>query len=140
MNSMESQATAHEQGLSLFISREWRHRFRESLDQPQRRRKMLMQLYHFRHLDSRFREPVARRHQRSSHLLPILRRRGAPAECYLLSTDETLDGSMVTLSSALLRVVDADSFSATFISCIPGRLAYFHEEEEDNRCLLYRCA
>jgi hypothetical protein len=42
-----STSEEHEEGLALFISREWRQRFRESLSSPKRRVKLTRSLAHF---------------------------------------------------------------------------------------------
>jgi hypothetical protein len=126
----------HEDGLALFISQEWRRRFRESLASPKRREKLLRQLAHFRHLDHRFTIEVPTRDQKSGLLGPALRMRGAGARCYLVSEDRELDGREMTLDDALAQV--QGSFLATFVSCVPGRLAYFHGEERESGYILER--
>jgi hypothetical protein len=126
----------HERGLALFIVGEWRARFRESLAPAKRRNKLRSQLPHFRHLDSRFATVVPTSEQTAERLGPRLRSKGAGDRCYLLSEDVDLDGRQMSLDDALLKVVGENAQLATFISCVPGRLAYFHDEEPDSRYLL----
>jgi hypothetical protein len=128
----------HEEGLALFISREWRNRFRESLAAPKRRDKVLRRLAHFRHLDHRFTTEVPRTEQKSGILGAVLRARGAGERCYLVSEDYDLDGRQMSLDDALTELVDGGLTLATFVSCVPGRLAYFHDEEVENRYILQR--
>jgi hypothetical protein len=128
----------HEQGLSFFIVGEWRARFRESLAPGKRRNKLRSQLPHFSHLDERFTTLVPPREQNSSALYQRLRAKGAGERCYLLSEDADLDGHELPLDEALVEVVDKAKDLATFISCAPGRLAYFHDEEPESRYLLER--
>ena len=135
---MSDFSSEHEQGLALFISPEWRARFRESLENERLRKKVLFKLDHFSHLDSRFREMVPRAQQRSEFLLPLLRQYGAPRRCYVMSNVSALDGCELSLADALTRVVDDECGSGTFISCLPGKLAYFHDEEQENRWILRR--
>jgi hypothetical protein len=132
------EAIAHEEGLALFISPEWRTRYRESLDDERRRNKMLSRLHHFSHLDERFAQHLRGGDQNSEFLLPALRRLGAGKRCYVVSNDSDLDRRAMGLDEALAAVVDAGSFMATFISCVPGKLAYFHDEEIGNRHILHR--
>ena len=40
------------------------------------------------------------------------------------------------LDEALAEIVDGGSWLATFVSCVPGRLAYFHDWETENRFIL----
>jgi hypothetical protein len=132
MNEQES----HERGLALFIVGDWRSRFRESLAPGKRRNKLRSQLPHFSHLDPRFATQVPKGQQRGATLVSLLRAKGAGETCYLLSEDNDLDGREISLREALNKVVDDDSHLATFISCLPGRLAYFHGEEPESRYLL----
>jgi hypothetical protein len=131
-----SEPDSHERGLALFIVGNWRFRFRESLASGKRRDKLRSQLPHFSHLEPRFATLVPTSQQRGSILLSLLREKGAGEACYLLSEDDDLDGRQVSLREALSLVVDANSHHATFISCVPGRLAYFHDEEPESRYLL----
>jgi hypothetical protein len=126
----------HEQGLAMFITSEWRGRFRDSLATSKRREKLRRQLPHFRHLDARFATSVATNEQSSSKLGPRLRAAGAGDHCYLLSESSEYDGLEMALDEALVEIVDGGSFSATFISCVPGRVAYFHDETPSTRYLL----
>jgi hypothetical protein len=128
----------HEQGLALFISSAWRARFRESLVSPKRRKKLRRQLPHFDHLDDRFATLVPTREQTSAILGARLRAKGAKDRCYLFSVDDDFDGREMALGDALAELVDRGSWSATFISCLPGRLAYFHDEIPTDRYLLER--
>jgi hypothetical protein len=64
----------------------------------------------------------------------LLRDRGAPATCVLFSAAADLDAREMPLDNALAAVVGWNP--GTFISCIPGRLAYF--EDEEGRYLLER--
>jgi hypothetical protein len=126
----------HEEGLAQFVTGNWRARFRESLSSPKRRDKLRSQLPHFSHLDPRFATKVSTFEQRATSLAARLRIKGASDRCYLFSESPRLDGREVGLDDALRDLVDGGSDEATFISCVPGRLAYFHDEQPDNRYLL----
>jgi hypothetical protein len=82
--------------------------------------------------------PVERSNQNSGYVGAALRKHGARSMCYLMSNSSELDRRTMTLVDALRLVVDADTYFATFISCLPGRLAYFHDEEPTNRFILFR--
>jgi hypothetical protein len=128
----------HEKGLALFVEPRYRNRFREEFANPRRRDKLRRKLAHFAQLDPRFTEEVKSSKQRGATVESALRDRGAPDRCYLLSEDSELDGRDMLLSDALAEIVDAGSEKATFISCIPGKLAYFHGEGVGNRLILER--
>ena len=40
------------------------------------------------------------------------------------------------LDDALVQIVDGGSTFATFVSCVPAQLAYFHHAEPEHRYLL----
>jgi hypothetical protein len=87
-----------------------------------------------KHLAPRFVRPIVPSKQRASDIAILLRERGAPATCALLSADTDLNGRHMPLDEALRVVVGW--CPGTFVSCVPGRLAYF--EDEEGRCLLER--
>jgi hypothetical protein len=123
----------HERGLARFLVGEWRARFRESLAPAKRRDTLRSQLPHLTHLDPRF---ATSTHESASVLAAQLREKGATDRCYLLSEDPDLDGRELPLDEALAAIADAGSRHATFISCVPGKLAYFHGTESGDRYLL----
>jgi hypothetical protein len=126
----------HEQGLARFLVGEWRARFRESLAPAKRRDMLRSQLPHLSHLDPRFAKAVPAEGQNARAIGEQLREKGAGERCYLLSEDPELDGRELELDAALVEIVDGGSQYATFVSCVPARLAYFHDEEPANRYLL----
>ena len=123
----------HERGLSRFLVGEWRARFRESLAPGKRRDTLRSQLPHLTHLDPRFATPTD---ESASALVTQLREKGAEDSCYLLSEDPDLDGRELPLAEALAVIVDGDTEHATFVSCVPARLAYFHGAEPGDRYVL----
>ena len=100
------------------------------------RAKLRHMLAHFQHLDPRYAQLLSPTDQ--ERIGDILRREGAPATCYVLSEDTELDGRVMDLDVALGEIVGRGM--GTFISCIPGRLAYFEGEEPGERYLLMRVA
>ena len=123
----------HEEGLAQFITSARRRRFRESLGSPKRRQKLRLQLAHFSDLDPRFTTRVPTPEQAAPALAARLRGKGAGDRCFLFSESSRLDGREMALVDALVDLVDGGSDEATFVSCVPGRLAYFHDEEPESR-------
>jgi hypothetical protein len=123
----------HERGLSRFLVGEWRARFRESLAPGKRRDTLRSQLPHLTHLDPRFATPTE---ESASALVAQLREKGAEDRCFLLSEDPDLDGRELPLAEALAVIVDGGTEHATFVSCVPARLAYFHGAAPGDRYLL----
>jgi hypothetical protein len=123
----------HERGLARFLVGEWRARFRESLAPAKRRDTLRSQLPHVTHLDPRFATPTR---ESASALVAQLREKGAEDRCYLLSEDPDLDGRELPLAEALAAIADGGSPHATFVSCLPARLAYYHGAEPGERYVL----
>lgn len=119
----------HEQKLvKSFILPARQSRYLELFAKPKRRNDVTRSLAHFKHLDERYAVPIAPREQNPSDLLRILKAKGAPERCYVTSEDDDLDGKEMSLAGALEAVVGYDM--GTFLSCIPGKLAYFEDEED----------
>jgi hypothetical protein len=74
--------------------------------------------------------------QTASKIEKLLRIRGAPAACWLVSQRSDWDGRQMPLTNALEAVVGAGF--GTVISCIAGRLGYFEGEGPSDRHLLER--
>jgi hypothetical protein len=66
----------------------------------------------------------------------LLKSKGAPHVCHVMSSDPELDNREMPLSEALLETVGMDA--GTLISCIAGQLAYFELEGFDGRYILER--
>jgi hypothetical protein len=125
----------HERQLVLsFIIPERQSRYLELLGKPKRRKSITSTLAHFKHLDMRYVVNIPPRKLHKAEILRFLQSRGAPDTCYALSEDDEIGGKEIPLQEALEFVVGRGI--GTFVSCIPGRLAYF--EDEEDRWLLER--
>jgi hypothetical protein len=119
----------HEQKLILsFVLSQRQTRYLELLEKPKRRKDITRSLGHFKHLDPRYTVPIAPREQHVSEILRLLKTKGAPEMCYALSEDDELDEKEVVLADALKEIVGRGM--GTFLSRIPGKLAYFEDEED----------
>ena len=117
-----------------FILPQRQDRYLELLANPKRRNQITAGLAHFKHLDPRFAFLVPSEHRLAPGLFRLLKSKEAPDHCYLLSEDPDVDGKEMLLVEALNFVIGRGI--GTFVSCIPGRLAYF--EDEDQRWILER--
>jgi hypothetical protein len=124
--------------IAAFVAPERRDRYLGLLASARGRAKMRDALAHFRDLDARYARPVAPADQAPGRLAALLRSRGAPADCYLLAEDAALDGLVLPLEEALAAVVGRGM--GAFVSCVPGRLAYYEGEDAGERYLLERAA
>jgi hypothetical protein len=125
----------HERQFVLsFIIRERQNRYLELLEKPNRRTDITDSLAHFKHLDMRYVVRIAPNQQHPPDILKILKEKAAPDRCWAISESDNLDGKEVDLSEALEMIVGYDM--GTILSCVPGQLAYF--EDEDERWILER--
>jgi hypothetical protein len=77
--------------------------------------------------------PIRGSQSHPSEISRLLHSKGAPQTCYALSDTAELDGREI-LSEGLAFIVGRGM--GTLLSCIPGELAYF--EDEDQPCILER--
>jgi hypothetical protein len=131
--------TEHEAALiGAFVIPDKRVRLVELLSKPKRRKDVLRSLAHFGDLDARFQVPIPPSEQSAAAIEKLLRARGAPADCYVISEDAALDARTMSLSDALRSIVAQGRGS--LLSCVPGRLGYYEGESQGDRWLLQRGA
>jgi hypothetical protein len=123
----------HEEALirAFFVPTK-RERYVEMVAKPKHRRKFLSELAHFKALDPRYCFAIPKMEHTPEQIADFLIRKGSPPSCWITSEDSDLDGKEMPLLEALKRVVGYQM--GTFLSCIPGKLAYF--EDEDGRLIL----
>ena len=122
--------------IRAFVARERQERLLALLGSERGRTKLRAGLAHFAGLDPRHALPLSGADQSPGAIARGLRDRGAPATCVLLAEDATLDGRELGLDEALQRVVGRGM--GAFVSCVPGRLAYFEGEGPHERYILER--
>jgi len=127
----ETQPTTREshetQLVRAFLLPQRQERYLELLSKPHRRRDVTDQLAHFKHIDMQWVVALPKNVHDAAHVLPLLKAKGAPDTCYAISEEEDLDGKVVSLAEALSTIYGRGI--GTFLSCLPGRLAYFEDEE-----------
>lgn len=123
----------HEEELiKAFFQPTKRERYLEMVTKPKKRRKFLLELAHFKALDPRFCFAVPKGVHGPEEIAAFLSQKGAPRSCRVTSEAKELDSKEMLLVYALKRVVGYQM--GTFLSCLPGTLAYF--EDEDGRWIL----
>ncbi|HEX8174638.1 MAG TPA: hypothetical protein VF543_05925 [Pyrinomonadaceae bacterium] len=125
-----------EQFARSFIVPEKRARYLSLLESKHGRDKLLDGLNHCHDLDSRFSELIPANQQTAQSIERLLKSKGAPDVCYVMSSNPDIDNREMPLSEALTETVGMDA--GTLISCIAGRLAYFELEGFDGRYILER--
>jgi hypothetical protein len=125
----------HEEALiKAFILPSKRERYLGFLSTSKGRAKIISELAHFKALDARFMKSIIPSQHDPVSVAKLIRSKGAGPKCWVMSENSQLDGKELDLLLTLKETIGAQM--GTIISCIPGRLGYF--EDEDGRCLLER--
>ncbi len=123
----------HEEALiKAFILRAGQERYLEFLRRQRRERNSSLNWRIFKRLDSRFAFSVVANQSKPPELLKLLVVKGAGLTCWVVSANSNLDAKEMDLMTALKET--AGCGMGTFLSCVPGKLAYF--EDEDGRYIL----
>jgi hypothetical protein len=123
-----------EQLVHAFFVPDRRSRYSEFLASRKHRRKFVAEMAHFKGLDERCKNSIPPAQQTAEGIAELLSLSGAPTNCLVISDHKEIDGVRLPLGEALDAVVGRTS--GTFLSCRPGILAYF--ENEDGRWILKR--
>jgi hypothetical protein len=127
----------HEEELLVrFLVPAKRERYVEMISKPKKRAKFLLELDHFKSLDPRYQVSIPPSQQYPQQIAALLSQKGAPKSCCVTSSSSELDGKELPPLEALKKVVGCQM--GTFLSCIPGKLAYFEGEEQGDRWILER--
>jgi hypothetical protein len=119
-----------------FIVSPKRNRYQQLLSSEHGRQKLIKYLDHFKDLDERFIEPVPASLHHPKLLLDVLKGKRAPLQSHVTSSNPRIDGQDLPLIVALERTIG--NGYGTFLSCIPGELAYYESEEPNFRYILER--
>jgi len=127
----------HEQLLfKRFIVPPKRNRYQQLLSSEHGRQKLIKCLDHFKDLDERYIQAVPANLHQPRLLEHILKGKRAPLHGHITSSNHKIDGQDLPLSVALERTIG--NGYGTFLSCIPGELAYYESEESIFRYILER--
>jgi hypothetical protein len=125
----------HEEAtVRAFIQPTKRERYLAFLSNKKGRAKFILELTHFKSLNPKYIVPLLPSHQNPPSMGKILAAKDAGPKCWVISEDPQLDGQEMELDAALRDTIGPGI--GAIISCIPGKLAYF--EDEDFRCILQR--
>jgi hypothetical protein len=122
--------------LARFFVPTKRERYAEMFGHSKKRRKFLLELAHLNSLDPRYILPLPPKKLFPEQIAEILTQKGAPQTCWLTSENPDLDGREMPLLEALKEVVGLQM--GTFLSCVPGKLAYYEGEAMGDRWILER--
>jgi hypothetical protein len=115
-----------------------RERMAQLLASSKMRGKATSTLAHFKDLEPRWVVSLSAEEQDPASVERALRSHGAPDTCHVISEDAALDGKRLPLRMALGLIIG--SGMGTLLSCVPGTLAFFEDEEASDRCILAKRA
>lgn len=127
----------HERGFLSFLAEPTKRRMETLLELGERRRPDVRDLLcHSVRLDRRFAQHLTGNEAFSGPIGAILRKRGAPSTCYVLSANSNLDRREMPLGDALSAIIGMGD--GAFVSCIPGQLGFYEYEDMKSSYLLAR--
>jgi hypothetical protein len=122
-------ANPEEATIRAFIEKSRQERCLYLLSDQKRRKTFTGKLSHFKWLDERFAKPIpSSTAHTAAEITALLRSKGAGERVWVISQRSAIDGQELGLDAALEAIWGTDW--GTFLSCIPGKLAYFNEEED----------
>jgi hypothetical protein len=125
----------HEEGfIKNFIKKDKQRRLLSFYGSPKNRKKFTSSLVHPKNFDERLILRIDPKNQTSSKIAALLREKGAPDQCYVISEHPDLDMKIGNLSSILSGIVGSGVVAV--VSCVPGKLAFYEGEEAGERYLL----
>jgi hypothetical protein len=125
-----------EQFARSFIVPAKRDRYLSLLESPKGRLKLAHGLNHCSDLDMRYAKLVPVGQQNVAAIEKLLKQKGAPDLCHVMSSNPEIDEQDMLLRKALEETVGQTM--GTLISCVPGKLAYFEFEDAGERYILQR--
>jgi hypothetical protein len=116
-----------EKFVQSFVVKSKSERIAVLLASHKRRKDFLKTLSHFGDLEPKYAKciPATQAHS-PEEWLRLLRSKGAPELCWIISEDAKLDGREENLGDALRQTIGHGM--GTVLSCVPGRLGYFEDE------------
>lgn len=119
-----------------FFSPHHTRRVLSLLDKKRGRQKFINLLPHSLVLDPQNSRPISKDEQDSTKILELLKKLGAPPICYVISEDPNIDSSQSPLNHTVDQVL-YNGF-ASIVSCIPGKLGLYVNEDCEDIYLLHR--
>ena len=122
----------HEQlFIKSFIVSQKQERYLSMFGSKKGRRKLIKGFYHLNDLAEEHATEIPPNEHFAEDIYKILKVKGSPDVCYVISTNQELDKKELNLLEVLEKIV-GDS-NGTFISCIAGKLGYYKGESPGPR-------
>jgi len=124
--------------IKSFVIKERQQRYINLIATKRGRIKFRSYIAHFNDLDNQFCFPLIKNLVNPNGLYELLNLNGAPETCYVISEHDKYDQNELHLKDAINELFL--SGLAYFISCIPGKLAYYEGEDLNSRYTLQKKA
>lgn len=122
--------------IKSFVIPQKQQRFLEFVNSEKGRRKFTSELDHPNFISSEFICEISPSQETVESISKILRNKHAPPICYVISSNGTIDSCELPIDVALEETIGRGS--GTVLSFLPGRLAFFENEDGDMRFILKR--
>ena len=127
----------HERGFLAFLAEPTKRRLETLLEMGVKRRPDVRELLHHSvRLDPRVAQHLTGNEALPAAVEATLRKRGAPATCYVIAANSKLDGRELPLREAVDAIIGMGD--GAFMSCVPGRLGIYEYEDMKSSYLLSR--
>lgn len=118
-----------------FVIKERQERYLNLIATEKGRKKFRTYIAHFKDLNSKYCIPITSFNS-YSELHDSLKSSGAPDICYVIAENSKYDMNALPIMDAARQLFS--SGMAYFLSCIPGKLAYYEGEDANQRFILKR--
>ena len=119
--------------ISTFVTKDRQERYIKLIQTERGRKKFKTYISHFNDFNPGFTTPLNNIHT-SLQLYNLLKDANAPETCYIISDHSDYDMKSLPLLKAIQELFN--SGIAYIISCIPEKLAYYENEDSNQRVLL----
>lgn len=127
---MSSNSEEHEIGFTKsFVTKNKRDRFIEFVYSKKRHDEFASELDHPKVISMEFAREIVPVEQNPASIFAILRKRTKTDTCFVISTNQSINQKQMLIIDALEKTVG--SAYGTILSIIPGKLAYFEDEDEE---------
>ncbi len=116
-----------EKFIHSFIVSQKRERYLSMFNSKKGRKKLIDGFYHLNDLDEQFATEVPPNEQWADNIYRMLKAKGSPDICFIISTNTEFDRKELPLIDVLEEIVGTCD-DGTFISCIAGKLGYYEGE------------
>jgi len=116
-----------------FVIKQRQDRYVNLVATDKGRKKLRSYIAHFEDIEGKHATPL-RALQTSQELIDLLKSKRAPSTCYIIAENSQYDMKTLPLNDAINQLFN--SGIAFFLSCIPGKLAYYESENSSERLLL----